>query len=89
MTSTVTVTAHCGSDKEVRVRIEEDSQPNLSQVLEDGESFDFTIYDSRTVIVGEFEKEEIVEQGDDSPVEREGIGVEPDGSGNDVPPPAE
>ena len=74
---TSTVTACCGSNKEVRVRIQEDQQPNVNQVLEDGESGDFTIFDSRTVIVGEFEKE-MAEQGDDT-------AVDPDERGEDTP----
>lgn len=51
MTSIVKVTAHCSQTKEVVVVVNDGGVKNeyLSKVLQDGESCDVYIYDSRSV----------------------------------------
>lgn len=55
MTTTVKVEAHCASNKEVIVLIEE-GQTGSSAVLQDGEKREFYVYDARRIIVLEAEK---------------------------------
>ena len=60
MTSTVTVSAHCGEDKEVFVLITdyfEGKETNNSEILQNGDTKIFYVYDNRTIRVGEIEKE--------------------------------
>jgi hypothetical protein len=58
MTTTVTVSAHCNSET-TRVRIIEGHRENSEKTesyLEDGESQDFVVYDSKFISVDEIPK---------------------------------
>ena len=55
MTSTVKVTAHCASTKEVHVEIA-GIKAIEKYTLQDGESKEFYVYDNRIVVVNEFDK---------------------------------
>lgn len=57
MTSTVTVEAHCGHNKVVRVQVIDDSGLVEELTLEDGEKADRYIYDDRSVIAVEVPKD--------------------------------
>lgn len=59
MTTTVTVSAHCSSDKEVRVRIaDEDTELTLEAfTLQDGESRQCVVFDARAITVREVLKD--------------------------------
>jgi len=52
MTSTVKVTAHCASTKEVRVTLNDE----LVATLQDTESSEFYVYDARVISVTEVNK---------------------------------
>ncbi len=54
VTSSVKVTAHCGSNKQVEVKL----NGQIAEVLEDGESIEFNIYDDREVSAREVTKPE-------------------------------
>ena len=57
MTTTVTVSAHCDSEKtKVEVQILDGEQDGQNIYLEDGEAQDFHAYDRREIIVKEVDK---------------------------------
>lgn len=60
MTSVVKVTAHCGKDKKVTVRVLDFPTSTVieSKELEDGESCEYYIYDNRQVRTMEAPKEQ-------------------------------
>ncbi len=53
MTTTVKVTAHCSSDKEVQIHV----SGTIDAVLQDGESKEVYAYDDRVISVKEVLKE--------------------------------
>jgi hypothetical protein len=57
MTSTVKVTAHCTQDKEVKITlVDYDGKEHVSY-LQDGESYEGYVYDSRSISVEELSKD--------------------------------
>lgn len=57
MTTTVTVSAHCDkATTRVEVQILDGDADGQNIYLEDGESQDFVVYDSRQIIVAEIAK---------------------------------
>ena len=56
MTSSVLVTAHCASNKEVVVELDSNTGYNC-ELLQNGEKREYTVYDSKTISVYEREKE--------------------------------
>lgn len=52
MTSSVKVTAHCGNGKQVEVKL----NGQVAEVLENGESIEFHIYNDREVSAREIPK---------------------------------
>lgn len=57
MTTTVKVTAHCATNKQVEVSVNE----KLELVLQDGESSEIYAYDDRVISVKEVLKPDVVE----------------------------
>lgn len=63
MTTTVTVSAHCDADTtEVQVLTQLGAEENASEegpvdILQDGETMDFTVYDDRVIQVMEVQKQ--------------------------------
>ncbi len=56
MTSSVKITAHCASTKEVQITVTTDATGEVYK-LQDGQSVEFYVYDDRTVTVREVVKE--------------------------------
>lgn len=58
MTTTVKVDAHCGPEKEVRVKVYDDRKLQIvqSSVLHDGESQSYYVYDNLVINIKEAEK---------------------------------
>ena len=65
MTTKVTIEACCANTKQVLIRIDEDDADSQITVLQDGESTDFVVYDSRSIHIEEMEKDaaDVVPQG--------------------------
>jgi hypothetical protein len=57
MTSTVTVTAHCGPEREVQILVGEGNEILEEIVLQDGEHAERYVYNERFIRVVELEKE--------------------------------
>jgi len=57
MTTTVKVEAHCSTSVEVKVQIIDKGNVDAVDVLQDGESKDYTIYDDREITVKEVPKD--------------------------------
>lgn len=53
MTTTVKIEAHCASDKEVVVEVQDDLLPISLNVLQDGEKSEVYAYDARKIVVYE------------------------------------
>lgn len=60
MTSAVKVSAHCASNKEVVITIDNGSTGE-TVVIQDGETYDASFYDEKVISVKERLKEEITE----------------------------
>lgn len=54
MTTTVTVEAHCGIEKEVHIEIKENG--DSTKILENGEKYVLHVYDNKSVTVKEILK---------------------------------
>jgi hypothetical protein len=54
MTSVVKITAHCSPQKQVRI-MTTDREGTEEIILEDGESFEYYVYDERRITVNEME----------------------------------
>ena len=53
MTTTVKVTAHCSSDKEVKIVIKDTVAPEQNITLQGGDSIEVYAYDDRQIVIKE------------------------------------
>lgn len=53
MTTTVTVEAHCVSEKEVHIEIKENCDSSTKVVLQNGDKYVLYVYDNKSVTVTE------------------------------------
>ena len=56
MTTTVTITAHLSTEKEVRVKLTDNGQPVEEFALQNGETAERYVYDGREISVQEVAK---------------------------------
>lgn len=64
MTTQIIVNAHCGSDKEVRIKIKSDTEDEI--ILQDGKTIDnLLVYDDREISI-----KEVVKKTDPTPSEQ-------------------
>jgi hypothetical protein len=53
MTTTVKISAHCASDKEVRIELTNGAEAPITTIIQDGETQELYVYDLRAVKVYE------------------------------------
>lgn len=57
MTTTIKVSAHCSSDKEVKINHTDWEGKDVFIILQDGETYEGVVYDDRSIFVREAMKD--------------------------------